>query len=120
MNLFLTCEFHDQSSSTPSGKLLIVAILGINPGHEDKIHEILKIAKEDANSDKEPKTLTYRTGRSISPTGQPQSEFVVIEEYADAKVGLMEHAAGRGSVALLKAREEGAFSSFNLNFYDEF
>ncbi|THU77385.1 hypothetical protein K435DRAFT_786753 [Dendrothele bispora CBS 962.96] len=60
-------------------------------------------------------------GRTVTADGQLiESEFVVIEEYADAKVGLLEHAKGAGSAVLIKAREDGEFSSFKVYFYDEF
>ncbi|KAK7463415.1 hypothetical protein VKT23_006768 [Stygiomarasmius scandens] len=113
-------DISDIPETTPSGKLIIIATLKVKPGNEDRIKEILQGAKKDANSDKEPKTLSYRTALSVSSSGQHQSEFVVVEEYLGGRAGVMEHGAQAGSQALLKAREEGVFEEFDLKFYDEF
>ncbi|THV07243.1 hypothetical protein K435DRAFT_848195 [Dendrothele bispora CBS 962.96] len=107
MNGIRTFFTPQKRTTTPSGKLLVVVIVGVKPGFEDKIAEALRMSKAEVDAGKEPKTLTYRMGRSVTTDGQLlESEFVVIEEYADAKVGLLEHAKGPGFAVLMKASED--------------
>ena len=63
-------------SSTPpsSGKTTVFAFATAKEGKADELEKLLAVARKNAESDKEPYTLTYRTNRN-------GNEFAMFEEY---------------------------------------
>ncbi|GAA5829776.1 hypothetical protein JCM11251_007875 [Rhodosporidiobolus azoricus] len=67
-----------------SGKTLVFAMLRIKQGKGDEFQQLLSAAIKNANSDKEPYTLTYRAGRH-------GDLFRLVEEYDQDIGGIEEH-----------------------------
>ncbi|KAF5350333.1 hypothetical protein D9758_012798 [Tetrapyrgos nigripes] len=89
---------------TKTGKLVIVATLKIKPGKESRFEELVSKMREEANSDKEPGTLSYRTNRVLDKEGKPTGAYIVFEEYK-GKDGLTAHMAKPATQAFLAEGE---------------
>ncbi|KAF5372151.1 hypothetical protein D9758_004999 [Tetrapyrgos nigripes] len=105
--------FDDVPEQTKTGKIIAVATLQVKPGKEARFEELISNARDAANSDKEPGTLTYRTNREVDKSGKPTGKYLLFEEYA-GKAGFTAHCAQPPLQALLA--ETDIIASMNLDY----
>ncbi|KAL0065678.1 hypothetical protein AAF712_007319 [Marasmius tenuissimus] len=86
-------------------KFIVIAHVIAVEGKADEVQKHLSVLRQDAESSKEPGTLTYRTTRGV---GNESNKFTVIEEYAD-KEAMGQHAKSEVStccISLVSGTEE--------------
>ncbi|BGP15369.1 hypothetical protein JCM10213_001439 [Rhodosporidiobolus nylandii] len=99
-------------STTPpsTGRTLVFAKAIVHEGKGDEMQALLSKAIANANSDKEPYTLTYRAGRH-------GDEFRLCEEYDQDLGGIEEHKKQEPFQNLVKS---GLVKEIEILFFDEF
>ncbi|GAA6063017.1 hypothetical protein JCM10212_001796 [Sporobolomyces blumeae] len=105
-------------SSTPphSGRTTVFAFVTTKPGKGDEFQKLLSVARQSAESDREPYTLTYRTTRD-------GDNFAIFEEYdqdkkdSEGRAGIEAHKAQPPFQNLLKS---GLAEKLEIKFYQEF
>jgi len=107
-------------STTPSGRLMVVATLPAKPGKEERLGELIKVVQKLALSDEEPGTFTYRVTRRVDAQGKLLPVYVIIEEYAGA-AGMQAHTSADAFQNLIKtAKEEDIFGgNVSVDYLDE-
>ncbi|GAA5994542.1 putative quinol monooxygenase [Rhodotorula paludigena] len=92
-----------------SGVTLVFARALAKPGKGDEVEKYLLACIENANSDKEPYTHTYRCGRH-------GDEFRLVEEYDQDLGGIEEHKKQKPFQDLVAS---GLVAEVEILFYDE-
>ncbi|KAJ8088672.1 hypothetical protein PM082_013915 [Marasmius tenuissimus] len=94
-------------------KFIVIAHVIAVEGKADEVQKHLSVLRQDAESSKEPGTLTYRTTRGV---GNESNKFTVIEEYAD-KEAMGQHAKSETFKAFVAA---GIVVDLSVTFREEF